>query len=167
MSRGRFGRGSWHENTGGHIHVRHRHTIKYSSKTKTDICQEGRKSFTYLIKKITGSKTKVLEHVIDSGLERALEVFEQRQEDTWHKTTPETMSPFAVMNMVWSDEGIKKLRRRGARQKEIALKVKHFSVRIKKSPSDLNGKMHFLYFPDMEKQKVFCNFERQLKRILR
>lgn len=59
-------------------------------------------------KKITGLKTKVLEHVIDSGLERALEVFEQRQEDTWHKTTPETMSPFAVMNMVWSDEGMKK-----------------------------------------------------------
>lgn len=114
-----------------------------------------------------GSKTKVLEHAIDSGLERALEVFEQRQEDTWHKTTPETMSPFAVMNMVWSDEGIKKLRRRGARQKEIALKVKHSSVRIKNSPSDLHGKMHFLYFPDMEKQKVFCNFERQLKRILR
>lgn len=28
-------------------------------------------------KTITGSKTKVLEHVIDSGLERALEVFEQ------------------------------------------------------------------------------------------
>lgn len=28
-------------------------------------------------KKITRLKTKVLEHVIDSGLERALEVFEQ------------------------------------------------------------------------------------------
>ena len=28
-------------------------------------------------KKITGLKTKVLEHVTDSGLERALEVFEQ------------------------------------------------------------------------------------------
>ena len=36
-------------------------------------------------KKITGSKTKVLEHVIDRGLERALEVFEQRQEDTGQK----------------------------------------------------------------------------------
>lgn len=36
-------------------------------------------------KKITGSKTKVLEHVIDRGLERALEVFEQRQEYTGHK----------------------------------------------------------------------------------
>ena len=28
------------------------------------------------------------------------------------KKTPETMSTFAVMNMVWSDEGIKKLLRR-------------------------------------------------------
>lgn len=36
-------------------------------------------------KKKTGPKTKVLEHVTDSGLERALEVFEQRQEDTWHE----------------------------------------------------------------------------------
>ena len=33
-------------------------------------------------KKITGLKTKVLEHVIDSGLERALEVFEQPRR-TW------------------------------------------------------------------------------------
>lgn len=66
----------------------------------------------HIPEKITGSKTKVLEHVIDNGLERALEVFEQRQEDTGQKKAPETLSTFAVMNMVWSDEGIKKLRRR-------------------------------------------------------
>ena len=77
--------GSWQERLAPHRHVTYWHTIYYSRKTKTDICQEGRKLFTYLIKKITGSKTKVLEHVIDNGLERALEVFEQRQEDTWHK----------------------------------------------------------------------------------
>lgn len=39
----------------------------------------------HIPEKITGSKTKVLEHVTDSGLERALEVFEQRQEDTGQK----------------------------------------------------------------------------------
>lgn len=39
----------------------------------------------HIPEKITGSKTKVLEHVIDNGLERALEVFEQRQEDTGQK----------------------------------------------------------------------------------
>lgn len=31
----------------------------------------------HIPEKITGSKTKVLEHIIDRGLERALEVFEQ------------------------------------------------------------------------------------------
>ena len=31
----------------------------------------------HIPEKITGSKTKVLEHVTDSGLERTLEVFEQ------------------------------------------------------------------------------------------
>lgn len=36
-------------------------------------------------KKITGSKTKVQKQGIDSGLERALEVFEQRQEYTGHE----------------------------------------------------------------------------------
>ena len=99
MSRGRFGRGSWQERLAPHRHVTYWHTIYYNHKTKTDKCQEGQKSFTYLIKK-TGSKTKVLEHVIDSGLERALEVFEQRQEDTGQKKAPETLSTFAVMNMV-------------------------------------------------------------------
>lgn len=90
----------------------HWHTINYSSKARTVKCQEGRKSFTYPIKKITGSKTKVLGHVIDRGLERALEVFEQRQEDTGQKKAPETLSTFAVMNMVWSDEGMKKTKLR-------------------------------------------------------
>lgn len=39
----------------------------------------------HIPEKITGSKTKVQKQGIDSGLERALEVFEQRQEDTWHE----------------------------------------------------------------------------------
>ena len=83
------------------------------------------------------------------------------------KKTPETLSTFAVMNIVWSDEGLKKTPEMLSQKKKTVSKVKHSSVRIKNSPSDLHGKMHFLYFPDMEKQKVFCNFERQLKRILR
>lgn len=43
-------------------------------------------------KTITGSKTKVLEHVTDSGQECTLEVFEQISEDMGQKKTPETLS---------------------------------------------------------------------------
>ena len=42
MSRGRFGRGSWHEHPDSHIHIIHWHTINYSSKARTGKCQEGR-----------------------------------------------------------------------------------------------------------------------------
>lgn len=45
-------------------------------------------------KKITGSKTKVLEHVTDSGLECALKVFEQLRKTRGIKKTPETLSTF-------------------------------------------------------------------------
>lgn len=43
-------------------------------------------------RKITGSKTKVPKHGIDSGLECTLEVFEQISEDMGQKKTPETLS---------------------------------------------------------------------------
>ncbi len=102
MSRGRFGRGSWHENSDGHIHVKHWHTINYNRKTKTDICQEGRKSFTYPIKK-QGRKQKYW-----NTSQTAVWSAQLKYSNRDMKKTPETMSPFAVMNMVWSDEGIKK-----------------------------------------------------------
>ena len=41
---------------------------------------------------MTGSKTKVPKHGIDSGLECTLEVFEQISEDMGQKKTPETLS---------------------------------------------------------------------------
>lgn len=43
-------------------------------------------------RKITGSKTKVPKHGIDSGQECTLEVFEQISEDMGQKKTPETLS---------------------------------------------------------------------------
>ncbi len=83
--------GSWQERLVPYQHVTYWHTIYYSHETKTDKCQEGRKLFTYP-KKITGSKTKVPKHVIDSGLECTLEVLEQISEDMGQKKTPETLS---------------------------------------------------------------------------
>ena len=83
--------GSWQERLALYLHVTHCHTKYYSLKTKTDKCQEGRKLFTYP-KKITGSKTKVPKHGIDSGLECTLEVFEQILEDMGQKKTPEILS---------------------------------------------------------------------------
>lgn len=41
----------------------------------------------HIPEKITGSKTKVLEHVIDNGLERALEVFEQLRKTRGKKSS--------------------------------------------------------------------------------
>ena len=46
----------------------------------------------HITDKITGSKTKVPKHGIDSGLECTLEVFEQISEDMGQKKTPETLS---------------------------------------------------------------------------
>ena len=83
--------GSWQEHLVPYQHVTYWHTICYSREPKTDKCQECRKLFTYP-KKITGSKTKVPKHSIDSGLERALEVFEQISEDMGQKKTPEILS---------------------------------------------------------------------------
>ena len=83
--------GSWQEYLVPYQHVTYCHTICYSREPKTDKCQEGRKLFTYP-KKIIGSETKVQKHGIDSGLECALEVFEQISEDRGQKKTPETLS---------------------------------------------------------------------------
>ncbi len=46
----------------------------------------------YIPEKNNRSKTKVPKHGIDSGLERALEVFEQISEDMGQKKTPEILS---------------------------------------------------------------------------
>ena len=83
--------GSWQERLALYLHVTHCHTKHYGRKTKTDKCQEGRKIFTYP-KKITGSKTKVPKHGIDSGLQCTIEVFEQISEDMGQKKTPEILS---------------------------------------------------------------------------
>ena len=78
--RGRNEKGSWQEHLVPYQHATYWHTICYSCKTKTDKCQEDRKLFTY-------PKTKGPKHGIDSGLECALEVFEQPRRRRGSKET--------------------------------------------------------------------------------
>ena len=67
--------GSWQELLALHRHVIYWYTIYYNRKTKTDICQEGQKSFTYPIKNNrVENKSTETRHRQRSG--HATEVFE-------------------------------------------------------------------------------------------